>query len=171
MRIRRTFGTIAVALAFSSLTYGQRPAPPQTPQRPVTDEYFGIKVVDPYRWLENWDDPEVRAWTEAQNSYTRAQLDAQPFAETVRQRVRAVGSSASPRWSALTSRPGALFTVKYQPPLDQPPVVVMPPTADPAAERVMVDPNRLDTSGLTTSDSSEAARAGMQVAAEFVVGG
>src|SRR5438874_11251139 len=65
MRIRRTFGTIAVALAFSSLTYGQRPAPPQTPQRPVTDEYFGIKVVDPYRWLENWDDPEVRAWTDA----------------------------------------------------------------------------------------------------------
>src|SRR5438093_4541007 len=128
MRIRRTFGTIAVALACTTLIYGQRPAPapPQTPQRPVTDEYFGIKVVDPYRWLENWDDPEVRTWTEAQNGYTRAMLDAQPFSEAVRQRVKAVGTSASPRWSALTPRPGALFALKSQPPLNQPLLVVMP---------------------------------------------
>ena len=173
MKTRCSIGIAAAVVGCTTLVYGQRPAsaPPQTPQRPVTDEYFGIKVVDPYRWLENWDDPDVRAWTEAQNTYTRAQLDAQPFAEAVRQRVRAVGSSASPRWSALTSRPGALFALKNQPPLDQPLIVVMPPTADPAAERVIVDPNRLDKSGRTTIDFYVPSRDGKLVAVSLSVGG
>ena len=67
MKIRRSIGVAAAVVACTTLIYGQRSAsaPPPTQQRPVTDEYFGIKVVDPYRWLENWDDPEVRAWTEA----------------------------------------------------------------------------------------------------------
>jgi prolyl oligopeptidase len=49
-------------------------APPVAPVRPVTDEYFGVKVVDPYRYMENMKDPEVEAWFKAQNDYTRAVL-------------------------------------------------------------------------------------------------
>lgn len=41
-------------------------APPDTPKRPVTDKYHGVEVVDPYRWLENAKDPEVRKWSDAQ---------------------------------------------------------------------------------------------------------
>jgi len=36
------------------------PAPPNTPKRPVTDQYHGVTVTDEYRWLENWNDPEVK---------------------------------------------------------------------------------------------------------------
>jgi prolyl oligopeptidase len=35
-------------------------SPPVAPVRPVTDEYFGTKVVDPYRYMENLKDPEVK---------------------------------------------------------------------------------------------------------------
>jgi len=36
---------------------------PETPRKPVTDEYHGIPVEDPYRWLEDTKDPAVKAWT------------------------------------------------------------------------------------------------------------
>jgi hypothetical protein len=39
--------------------------PPRAARRPVKDTYHGVTVVDPYRWLENGADPEVRAWTRA----------------------------------------------------------------------------------------------------------
>jgi protease II len=60
-----------------------RPAPLPAPVRPVVDTYHGVQVIDPYRWLERWDDSEVKAWTEAQNTYTHAQLDALPFMAAV----------------------------------------------------------------------------------------
>jgi len=53
-------------------------APPVAPVRPVTDDLFGIKVVDPYRYMENLEDPEVKGWMKAQADYTRHVLDAIP---------------------------------------------------------------------------------------------
>jgi protease II len=44
------------------------PRPPATPKRPMTDEYGAIKVTDDYRWLENWDNPEVKQWSAANGS-------------------------------------------------------------------------------------------------------
>lgn len=44
--------------------------PPKTKQIIVVDTIFGYKIVDPYRWLENKDDPEVKEWSKAQHKYT-----------------------------------------------------------------------------------------------------
>jgi len=51
---------------------------PATPQRPVTDTYFGKAVVDNYRWLEDTKSPEVLAWFKAQGDYTKQTLDRLP---------------------------------------------------------------------------------------------
>lgn len=51
---------------------------PVAPVRPVTDVYFGIPVVDRYRYMENLDDPEVQAWMRGQADYTRGVLDRIP---------------------------------------------------------------------------------------------
>ncbi|MGC2325268.1 MAG: hypothetical protein WA604_01030, partial [Candidatus Sulfotelmatobacter sp.] len=56
--------------------------------RPVTDDYFGTKVVDPYRYMENLKDPAVQAWMKAQNDYTRAQLARIPGREKLLERIR-----------------------------------------------------------------------------------
>src|SRR5580700_11940819 len=50
----------------------------QTPKKPVTDTYDKVKVTDDYRWLENFDEPAVKQWAEAQNTTARAFLDALP---------------------------------------------------------------------------------------------
>jgi hypothetical protein len=52
--------------------------PPIAAVQPVTDEYFGIKVIDPYRYMENLDDSGVQKWLKAQADYTRSQLDRIP---------------------------------------------------------------------------------------------
>lgn len=46
------------------------PAPPQAEAQPVTDDYFGTKIVDNYRWLEDAKGEETRAFIEAENKYT-----------------------------------------------------------------------------------------------------
>ena len=68
----------ALLLSSSALLAQTLPSLPATPQRPVTDTYFGRKVVDNYRWLEDTNSPEVQAWFKAQGTYTAQTLDQIP---------------------------------------------------------------------------------------------
>jgi prolyl oligopeptidase len=50
------------------------PPPPATPAHPVSDEYQGTQIEDPYRWLEDAKSPQTRAWIGEQNKYTQQYL-------------------------------------------------------------------------------------------------
>ncbi len=52
--------------------------PPAARRAPVTDTYFGTKVTDDYRWLENLSDPEVTGWLKSQADYSKGVLDGIP---------------------------------------------------------------------------------------------
>ena len=52
--------------------------PPVSKKFPVTDTYHGVSVVDEYQWLEDWEAPEVRKWSEAQNRHARDYLERLP---------------------------------------------------------------------------------------------
>src|SRR5260370_32438682 len=80
----------------------QSPAPLRaTPKKPVMDEYHGVKITDDYRWLENWDDPAVRAWSDAQNQRTRAYLDGLAVREPIRKWLREVANATSVTYYAI----------------------------------------------------------------------
>ncbi|MGB5078369.1 MAG: S9 family peptidase, partial [Sphingorhabdus sp.] len=81
MRFAFLLGVATVAMATPSATWADDAATselipvlayPQTRRQNVIDEQFGVKVADPYRWLE--DDvrvtPEVAAWVKSQNAVT-----------------------------------------------------------------------------------------------------
>ena len=51
------------------------------------DDYSGTKVADPYRWMEDTDSPETRAWIEAENKLTNAYLATIPQRETLKARM------------------------------------------------------------------------------------
>jgi prolyl oligopeptidase len=118
---------------------GQKTVPPAD-KRPVTDSYHGIKVVDDYRWLENWDDPAVKQWSAAENTRTREYLDALPSRPAIKGRLeQLIGASAG--YFALQYRPATLFAMKFDPAKQQPYLVAMPSPDAAASARVIVDPN------------------------------
>lgn len=53
-------------------------APPPAPVEPVTDDYYGTRIVDPYRWMESGKDPRWMPWLKAQADATRASFDTMP---------------------------------------------------------------------------------------------
>jgi len=68
--------------------YAQVPAPPAARQDNVVDEIHGVKIVDPYRWLEDPDSEETRKWEAAQNDYLHSQLDGMPMLPAIQRRVK-----------------------------------------------------------------------------------
>src|SRR5262245_32057115 len=60
----------APAAASAPLSTGSA-GPPRSEKRAVSDAYHGVSVVDDYRWLEDFSDPAVKQWNEAQNRWTR----------------------------------------------------------------------------------------------------
>lgn len=63
------------------------PKRPETRAQDIVENLHGTQVADPYRWLENQEDPEVRAWIEAQNAYTQAMVGKLPQREKVRKEM------------------------------------------------------------------------------------
>jgi prolyl oligopeptidase len=70
-----THSVLICTLLAAAVALAAPPAYPPTRTVDVVDEVHGVWIGDPYRWLENSDDPEVRAWTEQQNALTRRLLD------------------------------------------------------------------------------------------------
>ena len=125
---------------------------PPTPKRPVSDTYHGITVVDDYRWLEDDANAEVKRWASEQNAATRRYLDGIAQRPAIAARVGELLRSAPMQHYDFEYRK-QLFAMKSQPPKNQPLLVVLPPSADVGAERVILDPNELDDGkGRTTID-------------------
>ncbi|MDE1205438.1 prolyl oligopeptidase family serine peptidase [Tenacibaculum larymnensis] len=60
---------------------------PETTKKPVVDEYFGTKVTDNYRWLEDDRSTETEAWVKAENEVTFDYLDKIPYREQLKNRL------------------------------------------------------------------------------------
>lgn len=86
-------GLALVLVLAASCREGKRPAeavvevppPPETDRKPVSDEYFGQVVEDPYRWLEDQQSPATREWIERQNEYTDTVLGQVPGRDELRE--------------------------------------------------------------------------------------
>src|SRR5437879_13663286 len=92
MRLSNGFLSRGVLLSGMLLGQAAAAAPGQTMQYPaarrsdVVDDYHGTQVPDPYRWLEDPDAPEPRAWIEAENRLTERWLSEIPQRGPIRKR-------------------------------------------------------------------------------------
>lgn len=145
--------------------------PPAAKRIPVTDTFHGTEVTEQYRWLEDWSDEEVRAWSEAQNTYSRSVLDRLPDVDRVRERVTAIMRAEIVRYDDPVLRGGELFALKRQPPKQQPFLVALRSADDPNGERIVVDPNELDAGGGTSIDWFVPSPDGKLVAVSLSTGG
>src|SRR6185436_12020733 len=83
---------------------------PESRKGDQVDDYFGTKVADPYRWLEDDRKPEVQAWVEAQNKVTFGYLDRIPYREKLKTRLTELFNY--PRISAPFRRGDTYFFTK-----------------------------------------------------------
>ncbi|MBI1968170.1 MAG: S9 family peptidase [Gemmatimonadetes bacterium] len=149
-------------LLFASLVRST-PAPSQAIQYPparsadVVDDYFGTKVSDPYRWLEDVDSPETSAWVEAENRVTFGFLERIPQRDLIRRRLTQLWNYA--RYGPPFRKGSRYFFFKNDG-LQNQAVLYKQPSLD-AEPEVLLDPNTLSSDGtvaLTVNEVSEDGR-------------
>jgi prolyl oligopeptidase len=170
---------VAGALALSKAILAERA--PETPKKPVSTEYHGVTVEDPYQWLENDDYPQVKAWSDAQNRRARKYLDSLPDRTAIEKQLKEWYAKTSPSyfslvWRSATGRirrgePGILFAMKFQPPKQQPLLVTLTSADDVKSEKIVLDPNVLDAKGTTAIDWFVPSLDGKHVAVSLSKGG
>ena len=116
------------------------PPPPDTPRQDLVEVLHGIEVADPYRWLEDGDDPQVRAWSEAQNRRTQHVLAGRPEHQPLRDRLIPLLRAGSSVGCAVAG--GVVVSLDRWGPHDQAVLMVRSALA-PGRGRVLVDPTRV----------------------------
>src|SRR5271170_1574348 len=127
----------AAALAAQGLDY---PVARRTDQ---IDDYHGVKVADPYRWLEDDNSAETAKWVEAENKITRAYLDRIPYHMAVKARLEQLFNY--PKYSAPFLEGEYVFFTKNDG-LQNQSVVYVQKGVDGAPEQLL-DPNTFSADG------------------------
>ncbi len=99
--LRTALACFLIVLSTTPGVVAAPPSQPAAPQRPVTDTYWGVDVVDNYQYLEQVDEAEVLEWANAQNAYTRHWLDSTPQRQLILDRIVELRHNVSPRYYAL----------------------------------------------------------------------
>src|SRR5450432_4584452 len=93
--------TILLRILLLNLIALAADAPPVAPIHPVSDNYFGTIIVDPYRYMENLDDPQVQAWIKGQADYAQHVLRAIPGRDRLLARIEELDEGAPYRFAIV----------------------------------------------------------------------
>ena len=146
----RRIAGIAVAALMVACAAGEPeidvPPPPPTEVREVVDTLHGVEIPDPYRWLEDQEAPETRAWIDAQNAHTDTVLGMLPG----REELRAVAASVLERdvVGLPNERAGRYFYSKRR--ADQDLAVVYMREGLDGEDRVLIDPHPMSPDHTTS---------------------
>lgn len=159
-------GLLAVSASLSlslSLPAQAAPSPdlnyPEAPRSDVVDTYYGVQVPDPYRGLENEDDPATQKWWQAENKLTHAYLN-QPVRAQLRQRLQAIWNY--PRYGTPRKK-GAFYYFWKNDGLQNQYVLYQEDDLNGPA-RVVLDPNTLSKDGTVSVRTTEISRDGSLLA-------
>ena len=133
-----TMATIATTVATAQhLSY------PKAEKDGTVDEYFGVKVADPYRWLENDTSQQTAAWVEAENKVTNSYLSKIPFRQKLLKRLTELSNYE--KIGAPRKRHGKWYFYKNNGLQNQYVMYQMDKLG--GEPRVFLDPNTLSTDG------------------------
>ncbi|MEK6615223.1 MAG: prolyl oligopeptidase family serine peptidase, partial [Bacteroidota bacterium] len=119
---------------------------PQTQKADTTDDYFGTKIVDPYRWLEDDTSEETKQWVEAENKVTFDYLSKIPFRQQMKNRLTQVWNFE--KMTAPFKKGNYYFFYKNNGLQNQNVLYVQDRLN--GSPKVLIDPNTLSADGTTS---------------------
>lgn len=153
--------------ALSAFPAAQKLQYPESTKSDHVDTYFGTRVGDPYRWLENENSPETAQWVQAQNKLTFSYLDSIPYRQQVKARLTALYDY--PRYGAPIRR-GEYYFFSKNDGLQNQSVYYRQEGLDGMPE-VLLDPNTFSADQTTTLGGFSLSRSGEHVAYCHAQGG
>ena len=115
-------------------------SPPAAAVNPVTDDYYGSKIVDPYRYMEDVTSPALKNFLKIQGDYTRSQLNAIPGRADLLQQIIEKIDAAPAVYDQLTRRGDRIFYRKREPHTNSFKLYVR--TWEKQDERLVFDPDK-----------------------------
>jgi prolyl oligopeptidase len=140
---------------------------PESKKVDQVDDYFGTKVADPYRWLEDETSAETKAWVDAQNAVTFAYLDKIPYREKLKARLTQLFNY--PRISAPFHRGETYFFTKNDGLQNQSVFYIQKGETGPPD--VFLDPNKFSPDGTSVLSAFTLSKDGKYVAYGISEGG
>src|ERR1035437_1666138 len=134
---------LSALLCSSSTLYSQTVSYPKTKKIEFSDTYHGMKVPDPYRWLEDDNSAETKEWVKAENEITHAYLDAIPFRSKIRERLEKIWNF--PRYGTPSKENKYLIFSKNDGMQNQSVLYIQDGLT--GTPRVLLDPNKLSANG------------------------
>ncbi len=136
--------SVMMTIAGTALAQQQIPVTyPDTRKVDTVDDYHGKKIADPYRWLEDDNSADTKAWVEAQNKVTQGYLAAIPFRAKIKSRLEALWNY--PRYGA-PFREGEFYYFYKNDGLQNQAVLYRQKGLNGTPE-VFIDPNKLSEKG------------------------
>jgi prolyl oligopeptidase len=126
--------------------------PEGAPVDDTVDFFYGDRVSDPYRTLEEDGTSEVEEWSAKHEQKQAGYWKNSSVLPKIKERLIALEKQQSPGYSQPIWAGNKLFALKTVPPKNQPMLVSMPSWENPGQETVIVDPNIIDPSGNTAVD-------------------
>lgn len=148
---------VALASPLSAQTRLKYPAAPKGTQ---IDDYHGTRVADPYRWLENPDSPETRAWIQAENAVTSAYLGTIPERTAIRARLEQAQNYQ--RFGSAFKQGGRYFYYVNTGLQNQSVLYVQ--EGRNGRSRILLDPNSLSSNGTVALSTVNASHDGKYLA-------
>ncbi|MDX1946187.1 MAG: prolyl oligopeptidase family serine peptidase [Pirellulaceae bacterium] len=143
MPIASTFARLSVLLLLAEPLMAEMP--PVAPVRIVTDTYHGTPIADPYRYLEDFQQPDVQAWVKEQAEFAERTLSRLPGRGALLARIEELDAGAPFTLSGLVRQPGGrLFYFKQLAGEKVAKVCLREGTT--GTERVLVDPEKFPQS-------------------------
>ena len=149
--MKARFLMLCAGIALAACSRNEPDPQPLTMQYPLTstiehvDTYHGIKVPDPYRWLEDdvRESDDVKQWVDAQNEVTFAYLESIPERDIIKERLKAL-------WDydryGMPAKEGGLYYYTYNDGLQNQDVIYVQASLD-AEAKLLVDPNSWSDDG------------------------
>jgi prolyl oligopeptidase len=159
----------SVSVLLLIVSVGAQSGPPKAAIHEVTDTYFGTKIIDPYRWMEDAKSPEMSAWMKAQADYARNYLDRLPLRSQLLNRFEEL-SETGVRVSGVQRAGNFYFYYRLAPGENDRRLYLR--EGFKGAERLLVDPDKLSSPGKRYSiDSYNPSLDGKYVSYTISIGG